>query len=228
MQIAKGSSLPSSESIGAPFRQIYASDLWTLGSGPGSLPVVNRPFIAFLETFIRENRIANIVDFGCGDWQYMSHVDLGGANYLGLDVVNQILVENTQRYGRPNVRFAPTPADLSNLPKGDLIIFKDVLVHLPNDYVAKVLGEARRKYRFLIAVNNVSSEPDAYNSDIKFGGFRPVDIALSPFSIPCATVLRLGPLRIPDPRLPWLFAVMRRRFVWPGLKHVQLAFGCSE
>jgi hypothetical protein len=224
-QTLDSASLPAAKPIGDAFQEIYASDFWTLGSGPGSLVAVNRPFITFFEAFIRENRIASIVDFGCGDWQYMSRVDLNGANYLGLDVVNQVIVENTRQHCRSNVKFACTPDDLADLPEGDLIVLKDVLVHLPNAYVANALAHARRKYRFLLAVNNFSADPAAYNSDIKFGDFRPVDLSLAPFSVPCATVLRYGKLRVPDPRLPWLVAVLGRRFVWPGLKHVQLALG---
>jgi hypothetical protein len=207
------------------FGSIYASDAWSLGSGPGSLPSVNAPFTEFLESFIRYNGVGRLVDFGCGDWQYMSQVDLACSDYLGLDVVDSVLAENARRYKRAQVRFAHTPSDLAELPDGDLILFKDVLVHLPNNYVTAALFQAQRKFRFILAVNGFSADPAAYNSDIQFGGFRPVDLSRAPFLIRCATVLRYGTLRVPDPRLPWLTAVLRRRFVWPGLKHVQLAFG---
>jgi hypothetical protein len=223
-----GDTAPAIESNRDAFRSIYASDAWTLGSGPGSLPSANAPFTEFLESFIRENGIGRLVDFGCGDWGYMNHVNLAGSDYLGLDVVDSVLAENVRRYERAEIRFAHTPSNLAELPEGDLILFKDVLVHLPNDYVAAVLFQAQRKFRFVLAVNNFSANPAVYNSDIQFGGFRPVDLSRPPFSIRCATVLRYGTLRVPDPRLPWLAAILRRRFVWPGLKHVQLAFGETD
>jgi hypothetical protein len=207
------------------FDSIYASDAWALGSGPGSLPSINAPFTEFLESFIRENGITRLVDFGCGDWRYMSQVDLADTNYLGLDVVDSVLVENVRRYQSAQVRFGRTPSDLAELPEADLILFKDVLVHLPNDYVTAILFQAQRKCRFILAVNNFSTDPAAYNSDIEFGGFRPVDLSRAPFFVRCATVLRYGTLRVPDPRLSWLSAVLRRRFVWPGRTHVQLVFG---
>ena len=111
----------SIESVSAIFETIYRSDTWTLGSGPGSLPTANAPLIEFLQKFIQKNRIARFVDFGCGDWQFMSAVDLGNVNYLGVDVVESVLVENRSRHQRSNVSFARTPDDLADLPEGDLI-----------------------------------------------------------------------------------------------------------
>ena len=179
----------SIESVSAIFETIYRSDTWTLGSGPGSLPTANAPLIEFLQKFIQKNRIARFVDFGCGDWQFMSAVDLGNVNYLGLDC-RSVLVENRSRHQRSNVSFARTPDDLADLPEGDLILFKDVLVHLPNAYIAEALHQAWRKFRFIITVNNCTTDSNGYNSEIQCGGFRPVDIARPPFSLPCETVLQ--------------------------------------
>src|SRR6478735_6812488 len=69
------------------FEHIYRNDLWHGGSGPGSLPSVNRPYVRFLHGFLRANQIQTVVDLGCGDWQFSRRIDWGGARYLGLDVV---------------------------------------------------------------------------------------------------------------------------------------------
>jgi len=159
------------------------------GSGPGSLHAVNRPFIDFLTNFIHNNDVHSIVDFGCGDWQYMKSVDLSGVRYLGLDVVDDVLSMVRKRHGRSNISFARTPENLADIPEGDLIIFKDVLIHLGNSYVAQLLNLARWKFRFVLSINNYSAEPLQYNTDIEHGGFRPLDIGRAPFGFPCATVL---------------------------------------
>jgi hypothetical protein len=207
------------------FEEIYRSDSWTHGSGPGSHAAINLPFINFLEAFIQENRVGEIVDFGCGDWQYMNRVQLGGAKYTGFDVVDHVLQANERRYRKSNICFRRTPDDLSNLPIADMILFKDVLIHLPNTYVIELIRQSRRKYKFILAINNWADDLDAYNCDIPFGGFRPVDLALPPFSLACATVLRYGRVRVPDPRMPGIVSRILRRYAWPGIKHVQLAFG---
>jgi SAM-dependent methyltransferase len=213
------------QSLVEPFQGIYASDSWALGSGPGSLSTINTPLIELLERFIRDNSVRRIVDFGCGDWQWMSQVDLAGTEYFGFDVVAGVLAKNAAAHKSQNVQFALTPDNLSDLPEGELIVFKDVLIHLPNAYVSELLAYARQKYRFILAINNETDNPSEYNSEIEFGGFRPVDLARPPFSMRCATVLRYGKLRVVDPRVPWIIAKLFRRFVWPGMKCVQLALG---
>lgn len=209
------------------FARIYNLDAWTLGSGPGSLPVANRPLTHLFESFIRDNSVKSIVDFGCGDWQYISNVDLNGADYVGFDVVDTVLLRNRQLYSRHNVRFEHSPSDLEQLPPADLLLIKDVLVHLPNAFVSRLMTCAMRKYKFILTVNNRTSNVSEYNVDIQPGGFRPIDLARPPFSIPCATILHYGRLRILDPRWRAPIAFALRRYVWPGVKHVQLVIGRS-
>lgn len=216
------------ESAQDVFARIYNLDTWTLGSGPGSVAAANKPFTRLLESFIRENSVESIVDFGCGDWQYMSSVDLQKATYIGFDVVASVLSQNRQLYSRPNVCFERSPSDLEDLPTADLLLIKDVLIHLPNAFVAKLMECAQRKYKFILTVNNRTGNAREYNVDIQPGSFRPVDLARPPFSIPCATILHYGRLRILDPRLPAPLAFALRRHVWPGIKHVQLVIGSHD
>src|SRR5437016_14293712 len=116
----EGSLASSTRDLAAnPFSNIYASDAWTMGSGPGSLRAVNRPFIDFLTNFIHNNNVRSIVDFGCGDWQYMKSVDLSSVSYLGLDVVDDVLVKSRKQYSRTNVAFARAPENLEDIPEGD-------------------------------------------------------------------------------------------------------------
>lgn len=217
---------PEYESRYGVFAKIYENGgWWGLGSGPGSLASVSKPFIDFLSTFILENRITSIVDFGCGDWSVMQHVDLDIVDYLGLDVVESVLLQNERHFGTAAVTFQVVPSNLEELPKADLYIFKDSLIHFPNDYSLEALHSALKKSKILFAVNDRSDNTDAYNEDIPFGGFRPVDISLAPFFIDSITVLRYGQMYILDPRLPSLVAFIRRRFVQSGEKHVQMALG---
>ena len=207
------------------FARIYKLDSWALGSGPGSLPVANRPLTRLFESFIQENSVRSIVDFGCGDWQYMSEVDLHGADYVGFDVVDDLLGRNKLLYSRPNVRFEHSPSDSDDLPPADLLLIKDVLIHLPNAFISRLMACAMYKYKFILAVNNRTGNASHYNVEIQPGEFRPVDLSRPPFSLPCATVLHFGRSRILDPRWPAPLAFAFRRYVWPGIKHAQLVIG---
>ena len=78
------------------FTNIYEKELWGRGkgSGAGSRPKFNVPYITFLENFLRDNNIKSVIDFGCGDWQFSQYIDWGNVNYLGLDVVDFVIERN--------------------------------------------------------------------------------------------------------------------------------------
>jgi hypothetical protein len=195
------------------FEHIYRNDLWHGGSGPGSLPGVNRPYVRFVQSFLRTNQIRTVVDLGCGDWQFSRGIDWGDARYLGLDVVPHVLERNRQRYGRPNVEFNVSPADAGDVPGADLLIIKDVFQHLSNESVRGYV-KVFPKFKYVLVTNCIEKSKHLMNTDIADGGFRPVDLRLAPFALPMASVLKFGARRI--------FNIRRFWFTTPGVKEVFL------
>lgn len=195
------------------FEHIYRNDLWHGGSGPGSLPSVNRPYVRFLHSFLRHNQIRTVVDLGCGDWQFSRGIDWGEARYLGLDVVPQVLEKNRRRYGRGAVEFDVSPADARDVPAADLLLVKDVFQHICNEKVAAYVREFPR-FKYVLVTNCIQKSRHLMNTDIADGGFRPVDLRLPPFSMPMASVLEFGSRRIFN---PWRFEITT-----PGVKEVFL------
>src|SRR5438552_55588 len=195
------------------FEHIYRNDLWHGGSGPGSLPSVNRPYIRFLHSFLRHNEIRSVVDLGCGDWQFSRRIAWGDARYLGLDVVPHVMEQNRLRYGRPTVEFAVSPADARDVPAADLLIIKDVFQHLCNEKVSAYL-KIFPKFMYVLVTNCSQKSRQLMNTDIADGGFRPVDLRLAPFSTPMASVFEFGSRRIFN---PWRFEITT-----PGVKEVFL------
>jgi SAM-dependent methyltransferase len=195
------------------FEHIYRNDLWHGGSGPGSLPSVNRPYVRFLQSFLRHNKIGSVVDLGCGDWQFSRRIDWGNARYLGLDVVPHVLDSNRRRFGRPGVEFSASPEDVDDIPGGDLLLIKDVFQHISN---AKVQAYAKvfPRFSYALVTNCIQKSRHLMNTDIADGGFRPVDLRLPPFALPMASVLEFGSRRIFN---PWRF-----EFTTPGVKEVFL------
>jgi len=195
------------------FERIYRNDEWNGGSGPGSLPTVTRPYVRFLQEFLRRNHVRSVVDLGCGDWQFSRRIDWAGVSYLGLDVVSYILERNRRRFGSRAVRFAACPSRADDLPEADLLIVKDVFQHLCNgavrDYV-KVFP----KFKYVLVTNCSKKSLHLLNTDIDDGGFRPVDLRRPPFGLTMASVLEFGSDRV--------FNVRRFAFVTPGIKQVFL------
>lgn len=183
----------------ANFSRIYAREEWDgeALSGLGSREETTREFRSFLEAFLQKYHITSIVDAGCGHWPsgYQRFMHWQNVKYTGVDVVPYVVEENSrffmedsellELYGLSNVEFQC--GDVSDdLPAADLLIVKDVLMHLPNRAVHSFLENSVEcqipKYRAVMLVQN-AVPPVAIRDmvDIQPGQLLPFDITLSPF-----------------------------------------------
>src|SRR5688572_14138048 len=142
------------KNVSGVFQTIYDRSVWGGGSGLGSAPHVARPYMSFLQAFINNNPVRSIVDIGCGDWQFSQFINWGERNYLGIDVVQSVIEANTARFSRSNISFVcANPLDHSfDPPSGDLLLMKDVLQHLSNANVQKLLALTKR-FRYSLITN---------------------------------------------------------------------------
>jgi SAM-dependent methyltransferase len=167
------------------FEKIYGTGLWGGGSGRGSDPEVVQPYLLFLQAFLEQNAIESVVDVGCGDWSFSQLVDWGNRRYLGVDVVASVIEENRREHGTANLSFRcadPTREDLQ--VSGDLLLMKDVLQHLSNANVHKLLALTRR-FRFSLITNAYAP----VNDDCENGDTRPLDLRAAPFNLHDATIV---------------------------------------
>ena len=124
-----------------------------------------------LIALLTNNNIRNIVDLGCGDFWIMRHV-LGtlsktGYNffYTGIDVVEDLINYNAARFRHPNIKFLCMDAAEEPLPDGDILIVRQVLQHLNNADIKKILSKTS-KFKFLFITEHIYDAPDAiYNID---------------------------------------------------------------
>lgn len=119
--------------------------------------------------FIRDHQIESIVDLGCGDFAVGKQiVEASGVRYTGIDVVPELIEHhnNTVRDPRVNFRCADITSDL--LPAADLCLVRQVLQHLSNDEIVKVLANLRNCSRVLIS-EDVPSHPKSFNRDKPHG-----------------------------------------------------------
>lgn len=185
------------------FSQIYATKAWGGGSGFGSRAKNTRGYRRFVETFVAENPIRSVLDFGCGDWNVSRAIDWGEATYLGLDVVPNVFDELRAKHARPGVEFARSPDDLGDLPAADLLIVKDVLQHWPNAMIGEFLNVAVPRYRYALITNDLMPKVaprDRVNPDIRLGGWRHLDVRAEPFNAAAVCVSSFyGPI-VRDPR----------------------------
>ena len=173
------------------FERIYRNNAWDQGSGPGSSAANTIEYRAFVSRFIEANGISSVTDLGCGDWQFSRFFDWSGVEYLGLDVVPEIVERNRSRFGQPNVRFEVFVSPEA-LPGGDLLLSKEVLQHLPNSTIAAYLSTIRQKYRFALLTSAIEPQ-NLVNRDIEPGDFRPVRLQNPPFGVPGAVAFTYFP-----------------------------------
>ncbi|MEK7556930.1 MAG: class I SAM-dependent methyltransferase [Patescibacteria group bacterium] len=167
------------------FQKIYTKNRWLFGSGEGSLPEITQKYREFLQKFLREKNIRTVVDIGCGDWQFSRLIDWSSIQYLGLDVVPEIIKENQRLFGSQNISFAVSDVSREAPPPADLVLVKDVFQHWPNAAIQRWLPKLNN-YRYGLITNDADERT---NVDIAFGEHRAVDITLPPFNTAVEKVL---------------------------------------
>ncbi|CEM05594.1 unnamed protein product [Vitrella brassicaformis CCMP3155] len=173
-------------------------------SGGGSTKESTDNFRLLLEDFLRQRNIRSIVDAGCGDWEWTQFVDWRPVEeYIGVDVVPSVIARNQELYGSHNRTFhARSILEKDNLPPADLLMCKDVLQHLPTPMVHKFIAshltahDGRYKYKYALLTNDRCKVRRLHircvdNRDLgKPGGYRQVNLALPPFSLPALDFYR--------------------------------------
>jgi len=163
------------------FEKIYKYNVWVFGSGSGSLPFNNKPYLEYLQGFLdTHGEITSVLDIGCGDWQISKNIDWTGKNYLGVDVAKNVLTTTQKKYTTENIRFKVLNVLKDEIPSADLIIVKDVLQHLSNDHIKQLVRRVDTAgYKYLLVVNDECKLP--FNFDIKDGKYRPLNVSVRPF-----------------------------------------------
>lgn len=158
-------------------------------SGKGSNLASTADLRPQLPPLFAELGVKSIVDVPCGDFFWMSHVDLAGIDYLGGDIVPDLIAANQDAHARPNVRFAVIDLITGPIPKADLLFVRDCLVHLSHAHVMAALQNIRASGSTYLLTTLFPETP--VNNDIVTGQWRALDLTKAPFNLP-------APLRLID------------------------------
>lgn len=129
-----------------------------------------------LELFITNNHIKTVLDYGCGDWQSSKLIDWCSLvdKYLGVDVVKHVVDNNITQYSNNCINFELV-TDQWLPPKADLIVVKDVFIHLPNYLVDSLINQLLQQTNHLfVTIDTFDSSSNIY-PDCYFGGYRPIN-----------------------------------------------------
>jgi SAM-dependent methyltransferase len=190
-------SCESAENPHEVFSDIYDHGRWGRNSqhegisGVGSIYKNARPYVKLLQKFINKHHIKTVVDIGCGDWELAKHIRWGSIKYYGYDVVKKVINRDIAKYGSSKKHFFCADGIHSNLPKADLLICKDVLQHLPNEYIRDFISKMDG-FKYCLITNDISSplvNSNQVNGDIRMGSGRFIDLSQPPFNIEGKTIL---------------------------------------
>lgn len=174
------------------FTHIFRRNYWggvASRSGSGSDEFQARALVGELPGLLRELGVTTLLDIPCGDFAWMREIDLRGINYIGADIVPDLVTRNQAAYAGPRREFLQLDLLRDVLPTAGLILCRDCLVHFS-------VADIRR------ALANISASGSRYlltttftgrlaNPDIATGQWRPINLEAPPFLLP-------RPLRVID------------------------------
>ena len=175
----------SQRSLTWVFRDIYKTNRWgnpESVSGPGSTNAETAAIQRELPDMIRRFGVQSMLDAGCGDLNWLHGVELGLESYIGVDIVPELTMRNHQSHHSPGRRFLTLDITQDDLPRTDLILCRDCLVHLPNATINRALHNFNRTGASYLFTTDF---PDiVINRDITLGGWRPLNLQRAPFNLP--------------------------------------------
>jgi hypothetical protein len=136
------------------FAEIYARNTWggrpgEFFSGPGSDSAQVRAYVEYVRAFARDHGIRTLVDLGCGDYRVGMQLRTPGDRYVGVDIVPDLVAHNSRTFGGPDTEFKCMDIIAEEPPAGDLCLVRQVLQHLSNQQVSRILPGLRR-YRYVL------------------------------------------------------------------------------
>ena len=152
--VAKGQKKFADKTVAETFAEIYEKNVWggaagEFYSGEGSNEKYSSSYAETVKKFIAENNIKKVVDLGCGDFRVASQFVSGDFHYAGYDVVPNLIEHLNKTYGGENIEFYCRNIVEDELPDGDLCLIRQVLQHLSNPEIKRIL-ENVKKYKYLI------------------------------------------------------------------------------
>ncbi len=171
--------------INKTFKEIYEKNLWrssASNSGKGSDDLQAQTIIQEIPKLLSRFQISSMHDIPCGDFNWMSKLDLEGITYVGSDIVPQLIESNRREFTSDKITFNTMNLTTDSLPKYDLVFVRDCLVHLSYSDTKKALSNIiASRSRYLLTTSFVDRER---NFNIASGEWRPINLEKQPYDFP--------------------------------------------
>jgi SAM-dependent methyltransferase len=174
--------------------QIYEQNLWgdnntEFYSGFGSHnPAIVNPYVEVVTQFLTSfDKPITVLDVGCGDFNIGNQFVAFTKKYIAVDIVEDLINFNQENFKADHLEFLCLDIAKDTLPKADCIIIRQVLQHLSNAEVQKILDKLT-DFNYIILTEHIPKGNFIPNAAIISGqGIRlkkqsGLDILKAPFN----------------------------------------------
>ena len=164
------SKINSKKTLQDIFSEIYFKNKWggrpgEFYSGPGSEGIYAEKFCNTVNDFIKSlGKKVCVVDVGCGDFRIGGKIISKNVDYIGVDVVLELISRNKQLYEKENVKFLCLDVANQELPDGDVCLLRQVLQHLSNKDIKMILDKVR-KFKYVFVTETYPTKIESCNKD---------------------------------------------------------------
>lgn len=175
--------------------QVYEKHLWggkdfDFYSGIGSHdPTTVNLYTKTVSDFLKFNSgKLKVCDLGCGDFNIGKQLVPHTSKYFAIDIVESLIDRNKSIFNADHLEFQCLDISKDELPNADCIILRQVLQHLSNDEIIRIVRKLSN-YKYIILTEHIPFGDFIPNSDIIAGqGIRlkhnsGVDLLAEPFNL---------------------------------------------
>ena len=162
------------KSIKKNFDKVYYENLWTyknIKSGEGS----QGRFLNFSVKLIKKKKYINnkiVCSIGCGDFNFGRKIFKLSKNYIGIDIVRDLINLNRKKFKSKKLKFEHLNAINGKLPFAEVYIIRQVFQHLKNENIKKILSKIfKAKPLRVIVFEDVPKTKFRPNVDLPVNGY---------------------------------------------------------
>jgi SAM-dependent methyltransferase len=149
-------------------------------SWPWSNSEQSKYIVRMLPDLFDKFDIKSILDIPCGDFNRMQKIDFSYIKYIGADIVDPLIAQNKKRY--PNTEFKVLDIKNDKLPKCDLVLVRDCLVHFSNIDIFKALQNICNSWSKYLLVTCFPNR--MINEQIETWSRHTINFEQAPFNFP--------------------------------------------
>ena len=167
------------------FSRIFRENSWGHAesvSGPGSTRERGAMLLPALVELVTKLQIRTLLDAPCGDFNWALPLAEAVASYIGVDVVEDIIQHNVREHGSANRTFLTADITRDPLPRADLVLSRDSLVHFSFADIRAALRNFRRSGSEYLLTTTFLDRTS--NQNIRTGSWRVLNLEAPPFRFP--------------------------------------------